>query len=358
MGIALVHHFKTEVRTVEDVSPGVDDTTLAVQYRLVEVETIQVERHRGHTQSGEPDANHRPCTQEEVQSTGVVERSVLEDETTEVAVGCNDVVGLFFLTEFVAVVLGLVLGGLTYQGRGHQRTVHCGEQSTTEDTSHTQHVEGVHQDVVLSLEHDHEVEGSGDSEGHAVGEGTLTHGVDEEDCGCCGYGCRVSNTDPRTHAEAVAQFPLTTHVAEDADQEVEDYELVRTTVVQPLIEGSSFPDGVEVQADGVGGRNNSTRDDVVAVEQGTGDGLADTIDVHGGRSDEGDDVAGGCGEQGGDHQYTEPTDVEAVVGAGDPLTEAFPRGGALLGLDRCCHFRNDGRNIYTVGNLFGFPVSL
>ena len=33
--------------------------------------------------------------------------SVLEDETTEVAIGCDDVVGLFFLTELVTIVLGL-----------------------------------------------------------------------------------------------------------------------------------------------------------------------------------------------------------------------------------------------------------
>ncbi|MFM2026248.1 MAG: hypothetical protein RLZZ339_963, partial [Cyanobacteriota bacterium] len=32
---------------------------------------------------------------------------------------------------------------------------------------------------------------------------------------------------------------------------------------------------------------------------------------------------------GGDHDHTEPTDIETVVGAGDPLTELLPQGSAL-----------------------------
>ena len=63
---------------------------------------------------------------------------------------------------------------------------------------------------------------------------------------------------------------LLTHVGVDAD-EMENNQLEGAAVVQPLIEGSSFPDVVEVQADGVAGRNNSTRDDVVAVDLGASD---------------------------------------------------------------------------------------
>jgi hypothetical protein len=54
-----------------------------------------------------------------------------------------------------------------------------------------------------------------------------------------------------TPFSAVGEFPLTTHVGGNADQEVEADQLIRAAVVQPLIEGSSFPDGVEVQANGV-----------------------------------------------------------------------------------------------------------
>ena len=105
-----------------------------------------------------------------------IEAGILEDETTEVAVGRNDVVGLFFLAELVAVVLGLGLGGFTHQRRGHQRTVHGGEQAATKHSGHTQHVEGVHQNVVLSLEHQHEVEGTGDTQGHSIREGPWPRG--------------------------------------------------------------------------------------------------------------------------------------------------------------------------------------
>ena len=56
-----------------------------------------------------------------------------------------------------------------------------------------------------------------------------------------------------------------THVCIDADEEVEDYELERTTVIEPFIKGSCFPDGVEVKSNCIGGRDNSTRDDVVSI---------------------------------------------------------------------------------------------
>ena len=63
---------------------------------------------------------------------------------------------------------------------------------------------------------------------------------------------------------------------------MEDDELVGATVVQPLIQGSGFPDGVEVQTDSVGRRHNRTGDDVVAVHQGASHGLTDAVDVDGG----------------------------------------------------------------------------
>jgi len=62
MSVTLVHYFHTEVGTVDDISPSVDSATLRVDDGLVEVETVQVEGHRGNTQSGEPDTDNRPCT--------------------------------------------------------------------------------------------------------------------------------------------------------------------------------------------------------------------------------------------------------------------------------------------------------
>ena len=135
-----------------------------------------------------------------MQRTAVVERCVLEDQATEVTVRCHDVVGLFLLTELVTSVLGLFLRGLANQRRSYQRTVHGGEQRPTEYTGYTQHVEGVHQNVVLGLEHQHEVEGAGNTQRHAVRERTLTDGVNQEHCGS---GCnrrRVSDCNPGAHA--------------------------------------------------------------------------------------------------------------------------------------------------------------
>jgi len=97
-------------------------------------------------------------------------------------------------------------------------------------------VEGVHQDVVLSLEDQHVVEGSRDAQRHGVRERTLTEGVDQEHCRCSSNRCAVCNTDPRAHAQAVGKFPLTSHIGVDADQEVEDNQLERTAVVEPLVE--------------------------------------------------------------------------------------------------------------------------
>ena len=89
MSVALVHHFHAEAGTVEDVSPGVQHTALGIQDGLVEVEAVQVEGHGAHAEGGEPDANHRPGSQEEVKAAAVVEGSVLEDQATEVTVGSH-----------------------------------------------------------------------------------------------------------------------------------------------------------------------------------------------------------------------------------------------------------------------------
>ncbi len=337
VGIALVHHFHAEAGTVEDVGPGVDHPALVVEDRLVEVEAIQVEGHRANAEGSEPDAHHGPARQEEVEAAAVVEAGVLEDQATKVTVGSHDVVGLFFLAKLIAVVLRLALGGFTHQGGGHQGAVHGGEEAATEYTSNSQHVEGVHQDVVLSLEHQHVVEGAADAQGHRIGEGTLAEGVNQKHCGSSSHWGAVSNADPGAHAEAVREFPLTAHIGKDADQEVENHQLERTTVVQPLVEAGGFPDGVKVQADGVAGGHNGAGNDVVSVKQAAGNGLTDAVDINGGSGDEGNDETGGGRQQGGDHQDTEPAHIEAVVGAGDPLTELGPHRSALALLDSGLH---------------------
>ena len=40
MGVSFVDNFKPKISPVKDVSPGVNNTTLTIKDRLVEVETI------------------------------------------------------------------------------------------------------------------------------------------------------------------------------------------------------------------------------------------------------------------------------------------------------------------------------
>jgi hypothetical protein len=337
VSVTLVHYFHTEVSTVDDVCPSVDYTTLGVNYRLVEVETVKVECHGGNTKSSEPDTNYRPSCKEEVKGTGVVERRVLEDQTTKVTVCCNNVVSLFFLTELVTCVCRFVLGSLTDEGRGYEGTVHSGEKGTTEYTSNTKHVEWVHEDVVLSLENDHEVESTRNSQRHSVGERTLTEWVDDEYSGSCCNRCRVSYSDPRTHTETEGEFPLTTHPATYTNEEVTNNHEVRTSVVKPLIDRCSFPDRVEVKTDCVGHRNNCTGNDVVTVKKGTRNRLTDTINIYRRSCDECDDEYGSSSKKTRDHKNTEPADVKTVLSRGDPLAELGPDARVYALFEDCSH---------------------
>ena len=105
MCVPLVHHLHPQTSSVENVGPGVNNTGLSINNRLVEVETIEVEGHGRNAEGGEPDTYNWPSCQEEVKTSRVVERSVLEDQTTEVTMGCDDVIGLFLLSELITIVL-------------------------------------------------------------------------------------------------------------------------------------------------------------------------------------------------------------------------------------------------------------
>jgi len=93
---------------------------------------------------------------------------------------------------------------------------------------------------------------------------------------------------------------------------VEHNELVGTGVVEPLIQGSCFPEWVEVEADGVRRRDHSTRDDVVPIEQAASDWFTDAIDVNWSCCYEGCHVGQRGQGQHREHEETEPTDVEPV----------------------------------------------
>ena len=68
-------------------------TSVTTNYRLVKIETVEVESHCGYTEGGKPNANHGPSSKKEMEAAAVVKARVLKT-TSEVAVGCNDVVSL------------------------------------------------------------------------------------------------------------------------------------------------------------------------------------------------------------------------------------------------------------------------
>ena len=110
---------------------------------------------------------------------------------------------------------------------------------------------------------------------------------------------------------------------------MEDDELVGSTVVEPFIKACSFPNGIEMESDGIAAGNDCAGDDVVSIEKRTGYRLPNTVNVDRRGPNESKDKAGSGGKKGGDHQHTEPAHIEAVVGGGYPLAEVFP--GVILG---------------------------
>ena len=94
---------------------------------------------------------------------------------------------------------------------------------------------------------------------------------------------------------------------------MEDDELVGASVVEPFVERGSFPDGIEVESDGVGAGDDGSGDDVVSIHERASDWLANPVNVNGRGSDESDDEARRGGEQTRNHQNAEPTNIEAVI---------------------------------------------
>ncbi len=51
MGVALMHHFYTEVGSVDHLSPGGDHLALGIKDRLIGIEAVQVEGHPADAQT-------------------------------------------------------------------------------------------------------------------------------------------------------------------------------------------------------------------------------------------------------------------------------------------------------------------
>ena len=182
-----------------DIGPSTNHTSLAIKKGLVKIKAVKIKSHRRHAKSSEPDTNNRPSSQKKVQTARVVKACILEDQTTEVSMGCNDVVCLFLLTKLVTIVLGYVFRSLPNKRGGDETSVHSTKKTAAKYPSNPKHMERVHKDIVFCLEDKHVVERSTDTKRHSVREGTLTKGVNKKDCRGCSNWSRVSNADPGTH---------------------------------------------------------------------------------------------------------------------------------------------------------------
>jgi hypothetical protein len=155
--------------------------------------------------------------------------------------------------------------------------MHGRKKASSEDDSNTGHVEGYMRMLCSAWTEDqHEVERSRDTEGHSVTETALANGVGQEDSRDGGKRGRKGHEDPRAHAETVREFPLTAYIR--GHSELDD-QLVLAAHVQPFVDAGRFPDGVKVHTNGVGRRDDSTQNDVISVQQRSGHGFADAINV-------------------------------------------------------------------------------
>ena len=326
MSVTFVHDFDTEIRAIDDIGPRVDEMTRRVDNRLIEVEAIEVESHSGDTERSKPDTDDWPCTEEEVERTRIVERRVLEDETTKVTMCSRDGVSFGDLAKVVTSVEREIASSFCEKRGSDERTMHSGEERATEDCSDTKEVEWMHEDVVFCLEDEHEVEGAGDTKWHTVGEGTLTDWIDDEDSGSSSNWCREGEDNPWTHRETEGEFPFTAHPCRDTSDEVKDDELIGATVVEPFVVCVRFPDWIEVDTDSVGRRNEGTRDDIVTIEERTCDWLTDTIDVDWRCHDETKDEDSSCKDDEREEEEAEVTNVETVVSGNDGRESGTPDG--------------------------------
>ena len=65
--VTLMHNFHTQTSTIKYICPGVQNTTLTINNGLIEVESVEVERHGGDAEGGKPDSHDELCCEEEVQ---------------------------------------------------------------------------------------------------------------------------------------------------------------------------------------------------------------------------------------------------------------------------------------------------
>ena len=66
VSITLMHYFHAKVGTVKDVTPSVYNMTLTLNNGLIEVESVEVKSHGADAESGKPDSQHWPRSEEKM----------------------------------------------------------------------------------------------------------------------------------------------------------------------------------------------------------------------------------------------------------------------------------------------------
>ena len=72
---------------------------------MIEVKPVKIERHSGDSHGCEPYANDWPSSKEEMKTTTIIERSILEYQSSEVAMCGYDVIGFILLSKLISIVL-------------------------------------------------------------------------------------------------------------------------------------------------------------------------------------------------------------------------------------------------------------
>ena len=81
---------------------------------------------------------------------------------------------------------------------------------------------------------------------------------------------------------------------------------------------------VEVQPDRIGGGDNSSCNDVVAIQQGATDRFPNAIDIYWRCSNKGQDKDDRSDQSSGNQQYPKPPDIQPIFGTGNPVAESIP----------------------------------
>ena len=94
---------------------------------------------------------------------------------------------------------------------------------------------------------------------------------------------------------------------------MQNYQLVGTSVIEPLVDCDSFPDRIKMHTNSVGARYNGSLNNIVTIQKRPGDRFSDAINIYRrcvkksyDKKDE------SCGQK-WEHEYTKPTNEDTIT---------------------------------------------